>query len=48
MCHELRTPLNAILGYTELIIDEIYGERAREDPGRHGADRTGAASTSSA
>jgi signal transduction histidine kinase len=25
MSHELRTPLNAILGYTELIIDEIYG-----------------------
>jgi len=23
--HELRTPLNAILGYTELIVDEIYG-----------------------
>jgi len=26
MSHELRTPLNAILGYTELIIDKIYGE----------------------
>jgi hypothetical protein len=25
MSHELRTPLNAILGYTELIIDSIYG-----------------------
>jgi len=25
MSHELRTPLNAILGYTELIVDEIYG-----------------------
>ena len=24
--HELRTPLNAILGYTELVLDEIYGE----------------------
>lgn len=23
--HELRTPLNAILGYTELILDEVYG-----------------------
>jgi len=26
MSHELRTPLNAILGYTELIVDNIYGE----------------------
>ena len=26
MSHELRTPLNAILGYTELLIDGIYGE----------------------
>ena len=26
MSHELRTPLNAILGYTELILDDIYGE----------------------
>jgi signal transduction histidine kinase len=25
MSHELRTPLNAILGYTELIIDGVYG-----------------------
>jgi signal transduction histidine kinase len=25
MSHELRTPLNAILGYTELILDNIYG-----------------------
>jgi signal transduction histidine kinase len=33
MSHELRTPLNAILGYTELIVDEIYGpvpERIRD------------------
>lgn len=26
MSHELRTPLNAILGYTELVVDGIYGE----------------------
>jgi signal transduction histidine kinase len=26
MSHELRTPLNAILGYTELIMDQVYGE----------------------
>jgi signal transduction histidine kinase len=26
MSHELRTPLNAILGYTELILDDIFGE----------------------
>lgn len=26
MSHELRTPLNAIIGYSELIIDNIYGE----------------------
>ncbi|HTP92980.1 MAG TPA: GAF domain-containing protein, partial [Xanthobacteraceae bacterium] len=25
MSHELRTPLNAILGYTELVLDGIYG-----------------------
>ena len=25
MSHELRTPLNAILGYTELIINDMYG-----------------------
>jgi PAS domain S-box-containing protein len=26
MSHELRTPLNAVLGYTELILDKIYGD----------------------
>ncbi len=26
MSHELRTPMNAILGYTELILDDIYGD----------------------
>lgn len=25
MSHELRTPLNAILGFTELLLDEVYG-----------------------
>ena len=25
MSHELRTPLNAILGFTELILDDLYG-----------------------
>jgi signal transduction histidine kinase len=37
MSHELRTPLNAILGYTELIVDGIYGqppERIAEVLGR--------------
>jgi signal transduction histidine kinase len=26
MSHELRTPLNAIIGFTELLVDGIYGE----------------------
>src|SRR6266542_1301468 len=32
MSHELRTPLNAILGYTELILDSIYGVVAAVEP----------------
>lgn len=26
MSHELRTPLNAILGYTQLLLEDVYGE----------------------
>ena len=33
MSHELRTPLNAILGYTELILDGIYGETPEKAQG---------------
>jgi signal transduction histidine kinase len=34
MSHELRTPLNAILGFTEMIVDGLYGEvpKELEDP----------------
>src|SRR5262249_26579109 len=42
MSHELRTPLSAILGYTELLLDGIYGEmpdKARETMAR--VDRSG-------
>jgi signal transduction histidine kinase len=26
MSHELRTPLNAVLGYTEMLLDSVYGD----------------------
>jgi signal transduction histidine kinase/DNA-binding response OmpR family regulator len=30
MSHELRTPLNAIIGYSEIALDELRGQSARE------------------
>ncbi len=30
MSHELRTPLNVIIGYTELLLDEVFGSLAPE------------------
>ena len=48
MSHELRTPLNAILGYTELVLDGIYGDAPQKVARRAERGSTGAASTCSA
>ncbi|MEN0061520.1 MAG: ATP-binding protein [Myxococcota bacterium] len=34
MSHELRTPLNAIIGYTELVLEDVFEEDAQVDLGR--------------
>ena len=26
MSHELRTPLNAVIGFSEVLLDEMFGE----------------------
>jgi len=30
MSHELRTPLNAVIGYSEMLIEDVQGDRRRE------------------
>jgi len=42
MSHELRTPMNAVLGFTEMILDGIYGDVPEEIDGVMGEiDRSG-------
>ena len=48
MSHELRTPLNAILGYTELILDGIYGDTPDKAQDRARARREATAGICSA
>ena len=38
MFHELRTPLNAVLGFSEVLLEQMFGdinERQEEDSPRH-------------
>ena len=42
MSHELRTPMNSVLGFTEMILDGIYGDVSEEIEGVMGeVDRSG-------